>query len=498
MSEKEFWESFTQKGEETVKLWDMSSISIGVIKDGEVVYTNSFGKRDIEKDLKPDADTLYQIGSCTKAFTSAIVCALVDKGLLDLDKPIRDYLPDFRLYDQFASNLVTLRDVLSHRSGLPRHEFGWYGTSFTREQLVYNMQYFEPNEDFRTVMQYCNFGFILAGYVCEKVTGKTWEQLLQELIFDELGMNRSNAYICDIKNDPNHGVPYDRPVDAEGISGHEVIDFYASPVEDKEKGVGTPLAPAGSINSCVNDMLKWVKFHLDNGKVGDKQVISERLMKEMRKPQMIRLNPMDVPNKYTEFMSYGLGWFVEMYRGHKYVQHGGNINGFSAYTAFVPDLNLGVVAYTNMDHNMAHFSLGRTIIDHYLGVDDCDWVKTYYDFVIAREKEGANAYSYYTGEKVEGTSLSHKLEDYAGSYSRPGYEPMKVEFEDGKLYVNYAGAKAPLEHFNYDVMVSAEPVGLIPKGFPLFFGLDEKGKDVASVSAPLVTEPKAKLTKFNK
>lgn len=498
MSEQQFWDSFRQKANDALKLWDMSSVSIGVIKDGEIVFAEGFGKRDIEKNLDANADTLYQIGSCTKAFASAIAAILVDKGLLDLDTPITKYVPEIRLYDEFASKNCTLRDLLSHRTGLPRHEYGWYGTDFTRKEMCENMRYYQPNEPFRTVFQYCNFGFILAGYICERVTGKTWEQLLQELIFDPLQMDRSSAYICDIQNDDNHATPYGRDEDGDGLTGKNPIDFYLSSVEDKEKGIGTPLAPAGSINSSVNEMLKWVQLHLNNGKYNDQQIISEKMMKEMHKSQMIRLNPLDVPNPYTEFMSYGLGWFVEMYRGVKYVQHGGNINGFSAYTAFVPELNLGVVAYTNMDHNFAHFSLGRTIIDHYLGVDDCDWVKTYYDFAKLRISGSENAYSIYTGEKVENTTPSHPLEDYVGTYKTLGYTDLRIELEDGKLYVCFLKERAELAHFNYDCFVAANKSKGIPKGFPIFFKLDDRSKNVAAVCLPLVAEPKAEMIKFTK
>ena len=496
MSEK-FWEDFIKKGEEAVRLWDLSSVSVGVIKDGETVFAHSFGKKDIENGLDADPDTLYQIGSCSKSFTAAICCALVDQGLLKLDEPIRTYCPEIRFFDEFTTNNVTLRDLLSHRTGLPRHESAWLKSPFTRQQLCENIRYLEPNEAFRTKMQYCNFGYILAGYICEKVSGKTWEALLQELILEPLQMGRSTPYVTDIKADPNHAVPYGRPADGDGISGHEAIDFHSSPLEDKEKGIGAPFGPAGSINSCVSDMLKWVRFHLDNGKAGDRQLISEEMMTQMCKPQMIRAYPFDMPNEFTDFMCYGLGWFLETYHGHKYVFHGGNINGFSSYTAFVPDQKLGIVILSNMNGHMSTYSLGRTIVDHYLGYD-CDWVKKYRDFAEKMSKAAQDPYAALTGPRTLYTVPSYPITDYAGTYARDGYPALKIEEEDNILYFCFADMRVPLEHYHYDVFAAAETGATVDKGFPLFFGGNENGTHIASVCIPLLSEPKTKALRFDK
>ena len=219
MMDQKFIEEFRKKAEEGLKLWDTSSVAVGVIHNGEVVLCEGYGSRDTAQGLAADGQTMYQIGSCSKAFTAALVAIMVDQGKLAWDTPIRQYVPEVELYDGFASENCTLRDLLSHRTGIPRHEYSWYGTDFTRKELVQHLRYLEPNEPFRTKFQYNNYGYILAGYIVEKVTGKTYEECLQEYLFRPLGMERTNCWIDDIEKDPNQATPYDRPEGANGIHG---------------------------------------------------------------------------------------------------------------------------------------------------------------------------------------------------------------------------------------------------------------------------------------
>ena len=180
ITEQQFLESIRNQVEEGLKLWESPSVSIGIVKDGRIVLCEGFGKRDVENDLPATGDTLYQIGSCTKAFTSALVAIMVDQGKLSWDEPLIKYLPEIRFYEDSTTSNLTLRDILSHRSGLPRHEYAWYGTDFTKEELMFNLRYLEPNKPIRTKFQYNNYGFMLAGYAVERVTGKSWEDCVEE------------------------------------------------------------------------------------------------------------------------------------------------------------------------------------------------------------------------------------------------------------------------------------------------------------------------------
>lgn len=496
MTDQEFWSAFPKMAEDALKLYDAASVGIGVIKDGEIVCLNGFGKRDVEAGLGANGQTMYQIGSCTKAFTCALVGKMVDDGLVAWDEPVRTYVPEVLFMDEYANKHITLRDLLAHRTGLPRHEYSWINTDFTREELVEHLRYFEPSQELRARMQYCNYGTILAGYIIEKLTGKTWEAYLQEVIFDNLGMSRSSAYLCDIENDPNHAQPYGH--EPGKFSGIAKMDFLRMSQEDKSKGIGAPFGPAGSINSTPEDMLKWVQLFLNKGRAGEKQVLSEAVLKELIKPQMLRYAVLDMPNPETEFLTYGMGWFVELFRGHKFCQHGGNVFGFSGFTGFVPDLNLGIVAYTNQDSSFVHFALARTVIDHYLGIEDGNWVTRYHDFLqkaFDTQDEGIKSL---VGERTEGTAPSHNLEEYTGVYRRPGYSDMVITLEDGKLKLNFIKLSITLEHYHYDTFRTADIAGEIPAGYPAFFYSAEVGGTIDRIGMPLVTEEGGQRVVFSK
>lgn len=496
MTDQAFFEKFDQMVQEGLKLWDSPSVAVGVIKDGKVALCEGYGLRDVEKNQKATGKTLYQIGSCSKAFTSALVAIMVDQGKLSWDTPIRNYVPEVTLYDAFTSENCTLRDLLSHRTGIPRHEYSWYRTDFTRKELVEHMKYLEPNQPFRTKFQYNNYGYILAGYIVEKLTGKTYEECLDEYLFEPLGMKRSCCYIDDIEQDADHAEPYDRPEEGT-MNGLKKIPFYRASREDRAAGVGAPFAAAGSIDSCAEDMLKWVQLHLEGGKTPDgRQMISQESMEEMHKPSMILDSPLDMPMEETKFWCYGMGWFAEVYRGHKILQHGGNIDGFSGFTSFVPDLNLGVVAYTNLNSSFLHYALGRTVIDHYLGIEDGDWVKRYHDFVAERRNGSKNIMERFTGKKVEGTSLSHPLEEYAGTYTREGYSPCVIRQENDTLVMEFLDRPNTLTHFHYDTFVTGDIVGELPPGLPVHFHTAEVGGAIDSLAMPLVTEAGGALVRF--
>lgn len=493
-----FWERFRQEAQEGLQLWESPSVSVGVVKDGQVVLCEGFGLRDEAGGLPADGQTLYQIGSCSKAFTAALVAILVDQGKLDWDTPIRQYVPEVRFYDEYLTRSATLRDLLSHRTGLPRHEYAWYGTDFTKEQLIHNLRYLEPNQPMRTVFQYNNQCYILAGYIVERLTGKTYEQCLSEYLFEPLGMTRTCAFLDDIEGDANHATPYDRPDPLDVLHGKRAIPFYRMPAEDKAAGIGTPLGPAGSINSCPEDMLKWVQLHLNHGRVGDRQLISEAAMAQLHHPQMLLQTPLDMPMDEAAFHCYGLGWFLESFRGKKLLQHGGNINGFSGFTAFLPEENLGVVAYTNMNGSYLHYALARTVLDHYLGYEDGNWVRRYRDFVAERQKKLPDQMAAFTGKQVPGTHPAHELAEYAGVYRRDGYTPVTVTVEDGRLHLDFIGTRAALTHYHYETFLVEGVVGELPPRIPVHFHTAEVGGAVDGLAMPLVTEPGGSLIRFQK
>ena len=472
MTEQQFLEFFRKQVEDGLELWDSPAVSVGVIKDGRVVLCEGFGKRDIQKNLPATKDTLYQLASCTKAFTAALVAILVDQGKLSWDEPLIKYLPQIRFYEDYTTSNVTLRDLLSHRSGLPRHEYSWYGADFTKDELMFNLRYLEPNQPIRTKFQYNNYGYILAGYAVEHITGKSWETCVEEYLLKPLGMNRTSMFVDAVTADADHAEPYDRTDPAaDMMKGMRKIPYFKMPHEDYKSGKGSPAGPAATVCSCAEEMLKWVSLHLNEGEFEGKRIISKEAMAEMHKPNMLLPQLADMPQEETQMPAYGMGWFVESYRGHTLVEHGGNLDGFSAYTSFIPDLKLGVVVYTNLNVSDLHVALAKEIYDFYIGVESGNWVKRYHEYMTQQSKKRLDLTTQIAGEKTEGTVPSHPLEAYVGTYTREGYTPVEVRLEADKLYMKFIDADTELKHYHYDTFTTSDLMGggEVPPGLPVSF-----------------------------
>lgn len=493
----DFFDRLGEMAEAGLGLWESPSVALGVTYRGKTVFAGAFGDRDAERGLGADSRTLYQIASCTKAFTAALAAMLVDEGSLDWDVPVREYLPEVRFYDEYATRMVCVRDLLCHRTGLPRHEYSWYGTDYTREDIVRNLRFLEPNQPLRTKFQYNNQCYVLAGRVLERLTGKTYEELVQERVFEPLGMGRSRLYVEDLADDPNRAVGYGRPDGSDPVHGQVAIPYYKSSVERRATGVGSPFAPAGCISSCVEDLLKWARLHLGDASAPE-GLLSRDALRTLHAPQMILDAPLDMPQAESTFRCYGLGWFVESYRGHTLVEHSGNIDGFSSFVGLLPDLDLGVVALTNMNGSLLHTALAHEVFDHYLGLSDGGWVGRYHDYAVEKGRQGADMVEGLTGARVPGASPSHDLADYAGTYARPGYEPLMVTYEGGALAVEFNRWSVPLSHFHYDTFTLDDVLGELPPGIPVHFGLAPSGGTVDTVSVPLHTEPGTELVRFDR
>ena len=489
MNEQQFLEFLRKQIDDGLKLWDVPSVAIGIIKDGRTVLCEGFGNRDT--DMPATGKTLYQLASCSKAFTAALVAIMVDQGKLSWDTPLVQYLPNVRFYEDYTTSNLTLRDVLCHRSGLPRHEYSWYGTDFTKEELIFNLRYLEPNKPIRTKFQYNNYGYMLAGYAVEQVTGKSWEQCVEEYILTPLGMTRTNMFVDALQADPDHAEPFDRNDPAvDMMKGMKKIPLYKMPHEDYANQTGSPVGPAAAVNSCTEEMLKWVRLHLNEGEFEGKRIISKEAMEEMHKPNMLLPKLMDMPQDETQFPSYGLGWFVESYRGHTLIEHGGNLDGFSAYTSFIPDLNLGVVVYTNMNVNQLHVALAKEIYDYYIGVEGGNWVKRYYEYLTEQSKKRLDFTAPFTGEKTEGTVPSHPLDAYIGTYIRDGYTPVEIRLEDDSLFMKFIDANTKLQHYHYDTFLTSDLMGggEIPPGLPVTFNTAPFRSEIDTVTMPLCFE----------
>jgi CubicO group peptidase (beta-lactamase class C family) len=253
-------------------------VAVGVIVDGKIIFAKGYGIRQIGNPELVDIDTLFAIASMTKSFTATAVAAMVDDGKLDWDKPVIDYLPWFKMYDPIATQLITPRDLLTHRSGLPRHDFIRTSTYLTREELVHRIRYLEPSSTFRQTFQYNNLMYVTVGYLSGSVAGTTWEELVKQRIFVPLGMTHSNTSAVELQESENYAHPHDY-VDGKIVS---------IPVYDYQKfGIG----PNGAVNSCLEDMLKYLAFHLSDGTVNGKLVVSKKQMAELHQTATVAHMP---------------------------------------------------------------------------------------------------------------------------------------------------------------------------------------------------------------
>ena len=467
--------------EASLKHFNVPGAAVSVVKDGEVVLAKGYGYKDFTNKAPMTENTVLPIGSATKSFTAMAACILADEGKLCLDAPVRKYLPGFEMHDPAATQYITLRDMLCHRGGMPRHDLMWAvttSTSFTREDLVARIRYLEPNAGFREKSQYQNHMIAAVGHVVEKVSGTTWEDFVKEKILSPLGMDSSNFSCADSQKMADFGLPHKWDKQKNII----VTDFM-------ELG---PSGPAGSINSTASDMAKWMLLVLSNGSIGE--IVSEEKMKEMLTPHM---HYSELPWEFEEiaFSSLGLGWFMDVYRGTKIVHHGGNVLGATAMCALLPKENLGITILANLGSTFVTYAIRNEVFDRALGVTGGNWDVRYkdeFDKLYAKMEEGKAKAS---ESRKEGTKPTHDPAAYEGRYENPGYGAVIVKKgADGGFELDFNGKKLAMEHYHYN-QFSIELADFETE-LPAVFGVSVKG-DIDTLTIPFEMET-GKQTVFTK
>jgi CubicO group peptidase (beta-lactamase class C family) len=440
--EKNDWAWLDDFVQSSMKDWKVPGVSIAIVRDQSVVYMKGFGVRDIRNGKPVTTDTLFDIGSCTKAFTTAAIAMLVDEGKMQWDGKVGTYIPFFHLEDPLADENVTIRDLLTHRTGVPPTDLLWYGSDTSRQEVIRNLAHVTPSAGFRARFQYQNGMYVAAGYAAGQVAGSTWDDLVRTRIFAPLGMTKADTSAIDAQKSPDYATPHDSNPDGsvKAISWQNIDNA----------------GPAGSINSSARDMAKWLILQLNDGAYEGKQLISNKNMREMQAAQMVISLEGEIPTIFfpdSTQLSYGLGWFIQQYREHQLVLHAGDIDGFSTMVVLIPEMRTAYFVVINLGSSYRQ-ALSYYIADHLLNLPDARWSEHFKQLEAKRIAEEKSSESW-ESKKTPGTHPSRKLPAYAGTYENIVYGPVKIKFQDGKLTFRFHSKDSALDHFQYDTFVTS-------------------------------------------
>lgn len=362
----------------TLKTFDVPGIAVGVVKDGKLIHAKGYGVRSLVTKEKTDENTLFGVASNSKAFTAAALGMLVDEGKLKWDDKVTDIITGFKLYSPYVTEEFTVRDLLTHRSGLGLGAgdlMFWPDSSdFTKKDIIHNLRYLKPVSSFRTKYDYDNLLYMVAGEVVANISGTSWEDFIETRIMKPLGMTYSVSSLSRLKNNTNI------------IDGHAPVNGKVTAIP---KEWNETVNAAGGICSNITDLSKWIIMQMNNGKYGEngsKQLFSEAVHDEMWTPQTII--PVRNPGSYnTHFSSYGLGWFLSDVMGYKQCTHTGGLAGTVTQITLIPELKLGIIVLTNQQVGAAFNTISATIKDSYLGITGKNRLKEYHDRVLKNDAD---------------------------------------------------------------------------------------------------------------
>ncbi|MEO6837939.1 MAG: serine hydrolase, partial [Ginsengibacter sp.] len=412
--------------EKTLKTFDVPGIAISIVKDGKIILEKGYGVSSLNTMQKMNEHTRFGIASNSKAFTVAALGILVDEGKIKWDDKVTNYIPEFKLYAPYVTEDFTIRDLLTHRSGLGLGAGDlmiWPDSStFNLKDIIHNLRFLKQSSDFRTKFDYDNLLYIVAGEVVARVSGMKWEDFIQAKIMDPLQMTESA---------PNYNLLKDKD---NVIDPHAMVNGKVQVIHRDWKYVADA---AGGIYSSVHDMSKWIIMQMNNGKYGDElkdQLLSEKTHEEMWTPQTII--PVHGETTYnTHFASYGLGWFLSDENGYKVPTHTGGLAGIVTQVTLIPELKLGIIVFTNQESGAAFTAITNTIKDSYYGIKGKDRVKQYYDGVMKNEAEAKKItdkiWADINAEQLKNKSTTD-FSIYKGTYTDPWFGDIIISEKNGK------------------------------------------------------------------
>lgn len=440
----------------SMKAFDVPGMAIAIVKDGKVIAARGFGVRKLGEAAPVDGKTLFEVASNSKAFTAVALSMLVDEGKIAWDDPVTKHLPDFQMYDAYVTHEMTVRDLLTHRSGLGLGAgdlLWWPTTTFSADEIIEKLRYIRPATSFRNSYAYDNLLYIAAGKIVASKSGKSWGDTVRERILKPVGMSTTTTSLAE-----NAGV-------VNQSNAHSKIDDKIAAVKSMPVPNG---AGAVGINTNAEDIARWMMVLLDAGKLPgagkDAQGKDVRLFSEARSREMwsaqtpIRIaepRPSLAATK-PNFRAYGLGFELKDYKGMKLATHGGALQGFYSQVTMVPEAKLGIAIFTNAESGPAMTSLQYRILDQYLNIAPTDWIGRFetitreeHDKELARIKGEA-------GKRVGKSQPSLPLAAYDGEYADAWYGKVSISAEGGKHVMRFSRTPdlvGTLEHFQHDTFI---------------------------------------------
>jgi len=461
------WRAVDTLVERTRKRWHVPGVAVAIVRGDKVVYLRGHGVRSVADGAPVTPDTLFPIASCTKSFTTAAMALLVEEGKMRWDDPPRKYVPYFHLSDPLVDQEVTLRDLVTHRTGLRDHRLLWYRSPWTQEERIRRFAHLPLDKPFRTTFQYQSTMFTVAGLAVAKASGLSWADFVQQRLLDPLAMKATYFTTTAIAKIADKASPHQ-------------LDEEKNPCLMQPYPMETP-EPAGSIQSNVRDLAKWLLFQLHGrspaggGKGGEGQpLLSAPSLEAMHTPQMVI--PLDEVDR-TQFpettqLSYGLGWVIQDHFGHRLLQHAGAIDGFRCHFTLVPKSRLGIVLLCNLHQTRMNIALSNSLLEMLLGLPPRDWNTLVAEAERKDEAEAKQKEQDRRKRRRPDTRPSRELAGYSGAYEHPAYGTVHIRLEAGRLMWQWQQWRAALEHYHYDTFL----LPIDDMGVPfVVFTLDAKG-----------------------
>lgn len=410
--------------------WDVPGLSVAIVQNDSIIFSKGYGVREYGKDTPVDENTLFVIASCSKAFTTAALAILVDNKKINWDDPVIKYLPGFQMYDPWVTNEITIRDLVTHRSGLATFsgDFLWINSTYNMDEIIKRAKYLQPSSGFRSKYGYQNIMFITAAQIIKAVTDSTWAQFVSAHFLNKLGMKNSNTSYVDLVKANNYSKSH--------FTKNGAVKAYSDTQIDNAHG-------ALGINSSAQDMAQWIRLQLGKGNVDGKQIFSEAQSNEMFSNHMFIRN-----------MNYGLGWFIRYTNGKKTINHGGGMPGMISDVTLVPENNFGFVILSNHDAGSGLVTAIKSyILDIFAGIEPKDYSKIFLESWNRRldsyEKENQRREEV----RVKNTKPSLPLEKYCGVYEDKMYGKLEISLKDENLFMQFKPSptfRGNLQHYHYD------------------------------------------------